>query len=224
MTRKNRPNQRAQLPKTNQLFRSFGFRHELTAHNPNFYNFMDSLSQKFEVEPVEENTPKAKVLDPSKLSLKIVERYGVSIALRRARLRLNRSEVGAIKQDVRSSIGKAGLNVSNLSIVFDRIVPVGSERTEGEKGKFALAPRIDQEPFELIMEEFAICTSALKQKGIPDIRYPDAEWVPHMSVVISREESRTVGTQVEEVLANHGAVRMQFDGLQYYDEKTESMV
>lgn len=224
-----RARQRSQLPKNRgEFFASFGFRHELKTHNPSFYGFLEALDERFNPKTGDTNPEErlnAKVLDPSKLSLKIVERYSMTNASRRGRVKLNKSEVSAIKQDVRLNIGALGLDSSGISVDFDRIVPVGDNRNDGDRSKFGLAPRIDQDSFEVIMSEFGICTKALHRWGIPELRFPDAEWVPHMTSVLAREDPRKVGTVIEETLDMFGGmVTLNFDPLQYYDEKTESMV
>lgn len=227
MGRNKQPRQRSQLPKNrDERFASFGFRHEIGLHNHPLHELLEAVDYKLKF--FEEENP-AKVTDPSKLSLKIVERYRLGNASRKANRRLNKSEVSAIKHDVRAGIARLGLGPEGIKVNFDRIVTVGDERFNGVKGKFAIAPDVGHESYEVLLNEHVICIEALRKWGIHEVRYPDSEWVPHLTVVASGELAphvvgKLADAALTEIKADSGPIVVQFDPLQYYDEKTELMV
>ena len=244
MGRNNYPNQRSQLPKQRgEHFASFGFKHELDTKNHKLYLFLEALSTYFESRE-EQGKQIARVADPSKMSLKVVERNSVSKASRRKRQKVTKSDIGHIKHEVRQGMSKIGIHASGLTVVFDRIVAVGGP-VRGERGKFALAPALDQEATEKLIAVNGICTTAMMKRGIPPISYPDPEWVPHLTAVAARDFPRTVGKKTEAIF-NEGleAVRdemgeidddiyrtggfnpleVQFRPLAFYDDETELIV
>ena len=92
MGRNNYPNQRSQLPKQRgEHFASFGFKHELDTKNHKLYLFLEALSTYFESRE-EQGKQIARVADPSKMSLKVVERNSVSKASRRKRQKVTKSD------------------------------------------------------------------------------------------------------------------------------------